>query len=497
MKNTHPSNTLPSLTPEVGLAAHLPRWRGFNLLEKFTLEGNAPYQEWDLDFMAQWGFDFIRLPTDYRIWTTSKGVYNEKPLKEIDQVIAWARARKIHVNLCLHRAPGYCVNQPPEPLNLWADGDDGEEARHQFAAQWGMFAERYRGIPPQELSFDLVNEPADIEVIAYVRAATAAVEAIRQADPARLVIADGLRWGRQPVPELLPLGIAQSARGYDPMQISHYKAEWINASDQWPVPQWPMPPAVNSYLYGDEKQEYRQPLVIKGDFSTARKVTITIDQVSHFANLVIRADGEIILEKRFEPAAGEGEWQSSAYMAEWDIYQATYNRNYSANLPAGASELRFELTQGDWLTFSRMQIEPFNGLANDVLTIQPGDAAWAVRQGEFIIDTQGRLSSASGQGGYNRQSMWDELVAPWVALAGQGCGVHVGEWGTYNLTPHAVTMAWMADCLENWRQAGFGWALWNLRGTFGLLDSGRTDVKYENYQGHQLDRKMLDMLVAG
>jgi hypothetical protein len=28
----------------------------------------------------------------------------------------------------------------------------------------------------------------------------------------------------------------------------------------------------------------------------------------------------------------------------------------------------------------------------------------------------------------------------------------------------------------------------------GILDSGRTDVKYEDYQGHKLDRKMLDLL---
>jgi endoglucanase len=59
-----------------------------------------------------------------------------------------------------------------------------------------------------------------------------------------------------------------------------------------------------------------------------------------------------------------------------------------------------------------------------------------------------------------------------------------------------VALAWMRDCLENWRAAGFGWALWNLRGAFGILDSERKDVEYENFQGHKLDRKMLDLLRA-
>jgi len=75
--------------------------------------------------------------------------------------------------------------------------------------------------------------------------------------------------------------------------------------------------------------------------------------------------------------------------------------------------------------------------------------------------------------------------------------VHVGEWGAYSSTPHVVTLAWMKDCLENWKQAGFGWALWNLRGSFGILDSSRADVSYEEFQGHQLDRQMLEVLLQG
>ena len=70
----------------------------------------------------------------------------------------------------------------------------------------------------------------------------------------------------------------------------------------------------------------------------------------------------------------------------------------------------------------------------------------------------------------------------------------VGEFGCYNKTPHDVALAWMEYCLANWKQADLGWALWNFRGSFGILDSQREDVKYEEFHGHQLDRKMLDLL---
>jgi aryl-phospho-beta-D-glucosidase BglC (GH1 family) len=489
------AQTVPASSPK--LFAHLPRWRGFNLLEKFTLEGNAPYLEWDLDRMADWGFDFIRLPTDYRIWTVSDGVYAEDQLREIDQVIGWARARKIHTNLCLHRAPGYCVNPPEEALNMWEDGADGEKARQAFAAQWAMFAERYRGIPAQELSFDLVNEPGEISTVQYVRAVTGAVAAIRGVDPDRLIIADGLRWGRDPVPELAGLNIAQSTRGYDPMQISHYRASWIAGSDSWPEPRWPVPLALNAYLYGDAKPEYRARLVLKGDFSAARRVSIRVHQVSSFANLLISADGAPVFEKRFEPGAGAGEWQVSEYKSEWNIYQAVYDKTYSADIPTGASELVFELTRGDWLTFSLLAIEPFPGADGGGLNISPGDQDWGVKQAEITVDLQGNLSTASGKAQYDRERLWADRIVPWLSLARQGVGVHVGEWGVFSYTPRAAGLAWMRDCLENWRAAGFGWALWNLRGGFGIIDSQRAGVKYERFQGHDLDREMLELLIQG
>ena len=76
--------------------------------------------------------------------------------------------------------------------------------------------------------------------------------------------------------------------------------------------------------------------------------------------------------------------------------------------------------------------------------------------------------------------------------AGEFC--MVGEFGCRVSTPHAVALAWMEHCLRLWRSKNLGWALWNLRGSFGILDSGRGDVAYEDYNGHKLDRKMLELL---
>ena len=41
---------------------------------------------------------------------------------------------------------------------------------------------------------------------------------------------------------------------------------------------------------------------------------------------------------------------------------------------------------------------------------------------------------------------------------------------------------------------GIGLALWNFRGPFGIIDSGRKDVDYEDFHGDKLDRKLLYLL---
>ncbi len=67
------------------------------------------------------------------------------------------------------------------------------------------------------------------------------------------------------------------------------------------------------------------------------------------------------------------------------------------------------------------------------------------------------------------------------------------EVGAYQYTPRDVALAWMKDCLELWEEAHWAWSMWNFRGSFGILDSGREDVEYEEFEGHELDRAMLEL----
>ncbi len=137
------------------------------------------------------------------------------------------------------------------------------------------------------------------------------------------------------------------------------------------------------------------------------------------------------------------------------------------------------------------------GVAQSLHAYWPGGlshyrASWVDRKGTFP-EPAWPMKKPDGTVTASREIL-EQRLKPWGELARKGIGVHCGECGCYNKTPHHVFLAWFADWLEALENYGIGWALWNLRGSFGVLDSGRADVDYEDWYGHKLDRKLLTLM---
>jgi endoglucanase len=242
--------------PDDVSARSLPRWRGFNLQGRFGWPGRPydgpAFEEADFEMMADWGFDFARLPLSYWTWGSRDdwSAVREEPLKQIDRAVDLGRQYGIHVNISFHRIPGYCINgREMEPADLFSDRRAARTRALDAAVfHWKTFAERYRSVPSGRLSFDLVNEPPWVKPYEgylferYDEIVRALVAGIREASPGRLVLADGLNIGQTPVLEIADLGVAQSTRGYLPKAVSHYTATWVPKEEfeTFAVPTWPL-----------------------------------------------------------------------------------------------------------------------------------------------------------------------------------------------------------------------------------------------------------------
>src|SRR5574344_1660740 len=70
------------------------RWRGFNLLGMFFYHSSpGTFAEEDFQMMHDWGFNFARLPMDYRYWIVSNDweKIDEAKIAPIDQAVAWGK----------------------------------------------------------------------------------------------------------------------------------------------------------------------------------------------------------------------------------------------------------------------------------------------------------------------------------------------------------------------------------------------------------------------
>ena len=219
------------------------------------------------------------------------------------------------------------------------------------------------------------------------------------------------------------------------------------------------------------------------------KYKVIVATVSSRATLTLSADGTEIAREEFIADPADKRWQKVEHMKRWDSYRADGAVELRMAVPDAATNLELRTVDGDWLSLKSIAIiAPDGSEAKVGLGTQWAEAAETLR---YLPADKGGPLLGQPRG---REWLRDEEIKPWRAFESKGGGVMVGEWGAYNKTPHKVVLPWAEACLRNWKEAGWGWALWNFRGSFGILDSERKDVTYEDYQGHKLDRELLEIL---
>ncbi|TCD00347.1 cellulase family glycosylhydrolase [Pedobacter psychroterrae] len=172
----------------------------------------------DIDSMKAWGFNSVRLPMHYNLYTlpvdkepvAGQDTWLEKGFAMTDSLLAWCKANKMYLILDLHAAPGGQGNdlnisdRDPSKPSLW----DSEANQKKTIALWKKIAERYVD-EPWIGAYDIINEPnwgfddptgdkngtKEKRNIPLKKLMVDITSAIREVDKKHMVIIEGNGWG--------------------------------------------------------------------------------------------------------------------------------------------------------------------------------------------------------------------------------------------------------------------------------------------------------------
>lgn len=169
----------------------------------------------DIDSLAAWGFNSVRLPMHYNLYTppiedenSEEITWLEKGFQMTDDVLKWCKENQMYLILDLHAAPGgqgndanisdYDTAKP----SLW----ESERNQKKMIALWRKLANRYKD-EPWIGGYDIINEPnwnftgenkngCDETSNAPLRQLMVDItKAIREVDTNHIIFIEGNCWG--------------------------------------------------------------------------------------------------------------------------------------------------------------------------------------------------------------------------------------------------------------------------------------------------------------
>ena len=180
--------------------------------------------EKDIAYIAELGFDHVRMPIDEMQMWDEQGNRDEDAFEILHNAIRWSLANDLKVVIDLHILRSHHFNAEDKPL--WTDPAEQE----QFIDLWRDLSKALNGYPNDKVVYELMNEPVADDPEDWNRLVAKALAAIRELEPERTVMIGSNRWqGAETFDELAvpdDKHIILSYHFYEPFIFTHYKTSW-------------------------------------------------------------------------------------------------------------------------------------------------------------------------------------------------------------------------------------------------------------------------------
>lgn len=226
--------------------------------------------EADIERIAEWGFDHVRVPVDYEVLEDEAGNTKESGYELVEQVIGWCEKAGLNVVLDLHKAYGYDFNDAGKDNanNLF----ESEALKLRFIKLWTIIANKFSA--HKNIVFELLNEVVEKENAELWNALIArTVSAIREITADTPIIYGGIQWNSVKTLKLLDIpqdeNIIFTFHFYEPLLFTHQKAHWVPAMD--PAESIFYPETMEYFVEKSKKLGYQGEVVTKANSGTMGK----------------------------------------------------------------------------------------------------------------------------------------------------------------------------------------------------------------------------------
>lgn len=206
----------------LGKGTNLAHW-----LSQTRRKGKARYDfitEKDIGYIAQLGFEHVRLPIDEMQMWDEEGHRDESAFEIMHNAIRWSLDNGLLVVVDLHILRSHHFNAEEKPL--WTDQDEKE----RFIDLWRDLSKALRDYPTDKVVYELMNEPVADDPDDWNRLLANAFGAVRALEPERTVMIGSNMWqGAGTFDELVVPDderIILSYHFYEPFMFTHYKTSW-------------------------------------------------------------------------------------------------------------------------------------------------------------------------------------------------------------------------------------------------------------------------------
>ncbi|WP_255373600.1 glycoside hydrolase family 5 protein [Chitinophaga sp. CF118] len=283
--------------------------RGISQSEYFT--------EKDMAFIAESGFDHIRIPVDEsELWDYKDEKYKDA-FTLLHKTLEWCKQYHLRAIVDLHILRSHDFNAKDQAL--W----DQDAAQERFLQIWRELSAELKKYPVSQVAYELLNEPVADSAQQWNDLLAKGIQLIRQLEPNRVIIAGSNQFeSYSTFPQLkIPAGEKRTILSFhysNPFYFTHYQASGTRHKDYSGPVHYPGPtitpnelneqPATIRNLLAGSTQEYNEDVIqeqmdVPLKFAKKQKLTLycgewgCINTVSRRDRLRWYKDMRKVLEK--------------------------------------------------------------------------------------------------------------------------------------------------------------------------------------------------------